>query len=160
MNRGFTLIETVIASLTLALALTMIVVLVQQYSRVQRQAQDSLQRLAPRQVLAELADEARMAIEVAEPAGASPGQRLIFQRVRPNAPPVIGNDPWPVARQMTVTYTLQQAELWRRWEWPGQVSQQELMAAEVQLFEVSQPQSHILQIKLNQHQETVRLWRD
>ena len=44
-RRAFSLIETIIDSVTLALALTMLVVLIQQYLRVTRQAQGS-QRVA------------------------------------------------------------------------------------------------------------------
>lgn len=158
MKRAYSLVETVIASATLALALTMLMVLVQQYQRVSRQSQASLQRVAPRQALAELAEETRLALEIVEPAGTD--SRLVFQRIRPAAAPVVGADPWPAARQMTVTYQLQGQELWRSWQWPGQANQRELVAAEVELFEVRRTGPNELSLRLGEAREEVRLWHD
>lgn len=158
-RRAFSLIETIIASVTLALALTMLVVLIQQYLRVTRQAQGSQQRVAPRQALAELAEETRLALAIAQPA-AGQADRLVFQRVRPTAAAVIGPDPWPASRQMTVTYQLQSNELWRTWEWPGQPAQREMVASQLTTFQVQRLSPKEVRIQLGDHQEVARLWRD
>lgn len=158
-RRAFSLVETIIASVTLALALTMLVVLIQQYLRVTRQAQGSLQRVAPRQALAELAEETRLALDVAQPA-AGQADRLVFHRVRPTSAPVIGPDPWPAPRQMTVTYQIQSHELWRTWEWPGQPAQRELVASQLTTFRVERLSPNEVRIHLDDHQEVARLWHD
>ncbi|MBX3167367.1 MAG: prepilin-type N-terminal cleavage/methylation domain-containing protein [Candidatus Eremiobacteraeota bacterium] len=160
MRRAFTLIETLIAAFTLALVLAMVVMLLQQYLRVTRQADGSLRRVAPRLALLELAEEARLALSIDAPPAGGQGSQLVFQRLRPAAPPVEGSDPWPASRRMTVRYSLDDEELWRRWEWPGQAAQRELVAAPVKLFLVSRPDADTLVLRLDYHQEKVRLWRE
>lgn len=159
MKRAFSLLESLIASFTLGLAMTMLMMLVHQYLRVASQSQEQLLALAPRLKLVEVAEESRLALEVLEPLVGASSSRLSLQRLRPAALPQIGNDPWPATRQMTVTFHLVGDELWRQWEWPGQVSQQELLVSGCREFRVGQPQAGRLSLQLNGFQEEVRLWR-
>ena len=159
MKRGFTLLESLIASCTLGLAMTMLMMLVHQYLRVAGQSQEQLLALAPRLKLVEIAEESRLALEVSEPLVGVSSSRLVLQRLRPAAPPLIGNDPWPASRQMTVAFRLVGEELWREWEWAGQSSQKELVVSGCREFRVGLPQAGRLSLKLNGFQEEVRLWR-
>ena len=156
MRRAFSLLETLIAAFTLGLALTMVVLLIQQYLRLMKQSDGSLQRVAPRLALLEVAEEARLALDF----NSVSSSVLTFQRLRPATDPIVGTDPWPASRRMTVSYQLQNEELWRSWQWTGQASQRELVAAPVKTFRITKNNSRTLVIKLNDFEETVHPWHD
>lgn len=166
--RGFSLVETVLATATLALAVTLLMTLVQQYVRVGQHSAATGVEMTLRDVLHGLVDETRTALRLEHPLQSSNDSLLRFTRIRPTVLPVPGNDPWPLSRQMTVTYFLQAGQLRRQVAWPGTVLPAEVVAGAVSGFNVRHDPDSRFQITLSwQHsgrvgtlQEVSRLWRD
>ena len=150
------MLEILMASFTLGLVLTMVAMLIHQYLRVMKQGDESLLRLAPRLALVNLCEETRLALEITT---AQTGL-LTLERIRPASLPLVGADPWPLSRQMTVSYQLEQQELWRVWQWPGQPRQRELIAAPVKQFSARRLQEKVVLIQLDSLEQKVWLWHD
>lgn len=167
-RRAFSLVETVLATATLAVALTLLMMLVQQYVRVGRHSNELGVQIALRDVLHGLVEETRTAIEIQQPPENTAGTLLRFTRVRPTAPPVAGPDPWPAPRLMTVTYYLQGGRLWRQVSWPGATPGPEAVAAELVGFRVERGPGQPFSITLTSEtsgqvgtlREASRLWHE